>query len=37
MVLEIMVMKQSQKNIKSDRNFLDVVGLGVPKDWQPRM
>ena len=36
MVLEIMVMKQSQKNIKSDRKFLDVVGLGVPKDWQPQ-
>lgn len=36
MVLEMMVMKQSQKNIKSDRKFVDIIGLGVSKDWQPQ-
>jgi hypothetical protein len=35
MVLEMMVAKQSQKNVKSDRKFVDVIGLGVPKDRQP--
>ena len=31
----MMVAKQSQKNVKSDRKFVDVIGLGVPKDRQP--
>ena len=35
MVLEMMVAKQSQKNVKSDRKFVDVIGWESLKTGSP--
>ena len=36
MILEMIVMKQRQKESEQDRRYVDDAQMGVAEDWQPQ-